>query len=167
MEAQYTCADTQRNERKRGRNCMLYINPDVRSLSSPQAAAASIQCPALLQSAQQTYASASGYVFDADADCSCLLLQLRPTHLSAGNQLALRTLYLPRLPLLQLPVPALYIACGTTGHNGISCSCTLSCPAKLYLVGSGWLCFRSLRVMMQFKGFRGTKRQITASFQKV
>lgn len=70
------------------------------------------------------------------------------THLSAGNQLALCTLYLPRLPLLQLPVPALYIACGTTGHNGISCSCTLSCPAKLYLVGSGWLCFRSLRVMM-------------------
>lgn len=42
MEAQYTCADTQRNERKRGRNRMLYINPDVRSLSSPQAAAASI-----------------------------------------------------------------------------------------------------------------------------
>ncbi len=50
----------------------------------------------------------------------CSTYSPRATHLSAGNQLALCTLYLARLMPQCLPIHALCAPCGTMGHDGIS-----------------------------------------------
>ena len=68
----------------------------------------------------------------------CSTYSPRATHLSAGNQLALCTLYLARLPPLCFAVHALCAPCGTIGRDGIPYCCITYkqlTPAAWFLSG--------------------------------